>query len=181
MKRALFLSLTLSPLLGFPPFGATFAEPRNPLDTLRLEDLSATRERPLFVASRRAPPPMRAETPPPPPPPVEEKAVVLGPPPFDLIGAVVGKRESIALLRNKTTSEVLRLRPGENAEGWRVGAVGLRSVALERDGRKEALALAGPPTDPAGPEVAGEPQPAESAAAPPSPDMKHFSRHMRER
>jgi general secretion pathway protein N len=173
MKRALFLGLALL------PYGAAHAEPRNPLDALKLEDLSATRERPLFVATRRAPAPMRAETPPPAPPPVEEKAVALGPPPFDLIGAVVGKRESIALLRNKTTSEVLRLRPGEEAEGWRVGAVGLRSVALERDGRKESLALAGPPTDPAGPVVAGEPQPAESAAAPPAPDLKHLARRAR--
>jgi hypothetical protein len=35
----------------------------------------------------------------------------------------------------------VRLRPGDEAAGWRVGVVGVRSVSLERDGRTESLAL----------------------------------------
>ena len=168
MKRALTFAVAL--LVS----GLAGAEPRNPLEALRLEDLSVTRDRPLFAPTRRPPPPPpRVEITP--PPPVEEKAVVLGPPPFDLIGSVIGARESIALLRNKASIEVLRLRPGEEAEGWRVGAIGLRSVALERDGRKESLALTGPPSIPAGAEVAGEPQPPEA----PVVDLKSLNRRIR--
>ncbi len=166
MKRAFTIVFALACACG-----AGRADPANPLDALRLDDLSATRERPLFASTRRPPPPPRVEAAPE-PGPVELKAVavVVEPPPFDLVGAVVGQGTAFALLRNKTTNEVVRLRPGEDAEGWRVGEIGVRSVSLERDGRHESLALAAPQPVAGAAEVAGDPaQPDPGMDAPPPP------------
>jgi hypothetical protein len=141
------------------------AAPRNPLDALRLEDLSASRERPLFAPSRRPPPPAARVEPPP--------AVELTPdvvraaptPPFDLVGAVVGENARYALLRQRTTHKVARLRPGDVAEGWRVTAIGIRSVVLERDGRSDSLALTSTPlTAPATPAAQIAEEPSDDAA-----------------
>lgn len=148
---------------------SAYAAPRNPLDTLRLDDLTASRERPLFAPSRRPPPAARVE----PPPAVElapEVAKAAPPPPFDLVGAVVGENARFALLRQRATNKVVRLRPGEVAEGWRVTTIGIRSVVLERDGRSDALALTStPPTLPPTPaaQIAEEP----SDEAPRSPPV----------
>jgi hypothetical protein len=172
MKRAY---LSILALLG--ACGAALAGPTNALDALRLEDLSATRERPLFAPTRRPPPPPRVEAEPE-PAPVEVKAVaVVEPPPFDLVGAVIGPDKAFALLRNKSTSQVIRLRSGEDAEGWRVGEIGPRSVALERDGRRESLALAAPQPLAGAAQLAGDeppaiqPDPAAEPAAPPAPGV----------
>jgi general secretion pathway protein N len=161
MRRAFWL---LMALLALP---SARAEPRNPLEALRLEDLTATRERPLFRPSRRppAPPPVVA---PAPEPTVEPRPVVQEPPPFELVGAVVGKATAIALLRDKTTNEIVRLRTGEEAEGWRVGTIGARSVALERDGQARSLALSAPSSSPTGPQIAGEAEPAEAVVVRPT-------------
>ena len=129
VRRALLFACTLLGASAAPGAEApAVTTAGNPLESLRLEDLAVTRERPLFSPTRR-----------PSPAPV----VVREPPPFDLVGAVVGENMSFALLRNRATSEVLRLRPGDDAEGWRVGAVSIRSVALERDGHSEMLTLKG--------------------------------------
>ncbi len=139
MRPALCLVLALLPL------ASASAGARNPLDAVRLEDLTATRERPLFLPTRRSPTPARVEAPPAPaPPPVDKKAVESAPPPFDLIGAVVGEGTALALLRNRASNKIVRLRLGDEAGGWRVSAVGLRSVLLELDGRTESLAIAAP-------------------------------------
>ena len=152
MKRA-----ALSILALVCACDAGWAGPAGPLDALRLEDLSATRERPLFAPTRRPPPPPRVEASPE-VAPVETKAVavVAEPPPFDLVGVVIGPGAAIALLRNKTTSQVVRLRAGEDSDGWRIGELGVRSVVLDRDGRRESLALAAPQPMGGAPQIAGD-------------------------
>jgi len=173
MKRALLIVLALAPV-------AALAAEGNPLDALKLEDLSATRDRPLFTPSRRPPPPARVEAPPAPEPvAVEEKAVVMGPPPFDLVGSVVGEGNAFALLRNKSTNAVIRVRSGDAAEGWRVGAIGLRTIALAREGRRETLALAAPQPVAAGAEIAGDPAAPETS--PPSGPKAEAAKLRRER
>lgn len=161
MKRVLFMFVTLASV------APAIAAQDNPLDALRLEDLSATRDRPLFTPSRRPPPPAQVEAAPAPAPVVvEDKPIVLGPPPFDLVGSAIGEGMAFALLRNRATSVVVRVRSGDDAEGWRVGAIGLRTVALAREGRSETLALAAPQPLAVGAEVAGEPAAAEPVASP---------------
>ena len=138
MRPALVFALALAALVP------ARAEPRNPLGALRLEALAVTRQRPLFRPSRRPPPPPHIEAPPPPAPVAEDKPVVFGPPPFDLIGSIVGPRTAYVLLRNHATGKIERMRRGDGSEGWRVGAIGMRKVTLKRDGRTEVLALAAP-------------------------------------
>ena len=133
---------SLLPVLLLTFTGTAAADLGNPLDAVRLEDLSATRARPLLAPTRRPPPPpaARIEAPPPPAPIVAAPE----PPPFDLIGAVVGPHESYAVLRRHGGDKAARYRVGDDAEGWRVGAIGLRSVTLKRDGRTDSLAIASP-------------------------------------
>ena len=166
MKRALYLGLAL-PLLC-----TGGADAQNPLDGLRLEALTATRERPLFAPTRR-PPPAPVEAPP--PEPRAAPVVAAAPPPFDLIGAAVGNGAGFALLRNRTTKEIYAVRAGDDAEGWRILAIDPRSVTLERDGRLKSLALA-----PADAETfAGEAAPVEAVAAAPAPESKRAVGAMR--
>jgi general secretion pathway protein N len=179
MKRALTLALAL---LACAP---AFAAPRNPLDALRLKNLTATRARPLFAPSRRPPAPPPAQLAAPlDPEPVLTQAAPPAPPPFELIGAAVGEGVSYVLLRQRATSKVMRLRPGDDAEGWRVGAIGIRSVVLERDGRSDALALT--PTSPtaalaatpAAAEVAVE-RPDDVGPAPPASILRRLGHRTR--
>jgi general secretion pathway protein N len=110
----------------------------------RLEDLAETRQRPLFSPTRRPPPP-----PPPPPPAVVAEAPVAEaaepepetPPPFVLAGVVTGSTLTLAMLQNRDTAEVARVRRGEEVLGWTVTEVGTTHVVVQRDGRSVRLAL----------------------------------------
>ena len=160
-------------------FGPAHADPRDPLDAVRLEDLSATRERPLFRPSRRPPLPVPAGVPTPASAPVVIAPAALEPPPFDLVGSVVGKHDAIVLLRNRAKGEVVRLHTGEEAEGWRAVSIGLRSVTLERDGREETLALTATPVAAATTLNAGEPQTVEPDDKPLSAELRRIAGHGR--
>ena len=154
--------------------GVYAANPRNPLAVLRLEELAATRDRPLFSPTRRPPPPpvdIAAPAPPPPAAPIVAKPETQEPPPFDLVGTVVGEINSYVLVRNRTTNEVVRLRQGDAQDGWRVGQVSLRAAVLERDGRIEQIAIETPAATGAQPlsQLAG-PAPTFGAIAPPPPE-----------
>lgn len=90
----------------------------NPLWAIPLTALNDTRDRPIFSSTRRPPPPPVVEAPyvPPPPPPVETK-----PPPeplmLSLVGTIVGDSQGVALLQDKSSQEVVRLRTGEFIRG----------------------------------------------------------------
>jgi general secretion pathway protein N len=112
----------------------------NPLWAVPLSALTATRERPLFSASRRPPaPPVVArpvvETrPPPPPAPGPQK------PRMSLVGTVAGA-DGIAIFVDQSTQTIIRLRTGEGHEGWILRAVGAREVTLQNDQDIAILAL----------------------------------------
>jgi hypothetical protein len=97
----------------------------NALPWLKLEDLSATRERPLFAPTRR---------PPPPPPQPQAVTVAAENPPetprMVLTGIIVKPSETIVVLRNVATSETISLRSGESVGTWRVEAQNDHSVIL---------------------------------------------------
>ena len=101
------------------------------LPWLKLKDLSATRERPLFAPSRRRPPP-------PPQPHVVNAAPEHPPetPRMVLTGIIVKPSETIVVLRNIATSESISLRSGESVGPWLVKAQSDHSVVLS-DGTKE--------------------------------------------
>ena len=116
----------------------------NPLWTVPLNALSATRDRPLFSASRR--PPIVA-TPVAAPPPQQE-AVAAPPPPerpsLTLIGTIVSPRASLAMLQGSSSEAISRLRIGEENDGWRVRGIDLRSIVVEKGAQSVKLDLPRP-------------------------------------
>ena len=109
-----------------------------------LSVLTATRERPIFSASRRPPqravvaaPVEQARAPPPP------KAAEPDHPPLALIGAVVGENDAIAVFLDRTNQKIVRLRQGEAHSGWVLGAIQPREVTFRKADRTEVLALKG--------------------------------------
>ncbi len=129
----------------------------NPLSSLDLESLSATRELPLFTPSRT--PPLVEEPPPPEPEPepVEPEIVEEAdpePPPLELIGIVVTEAEQVVLLMDQSTGEVQRIRPGDEFEGWTVSIIDSRTVELESEGNFQTLTMFTGTGDPADPNAA---------------------------
>jgi hypothetical protein len=115
----------------------------NPLWMVPLSALRATRDRPLFAASRRPP---IAPTAAPPPPPSVVRAVPDPPeaPPLMLVGTIVNSEASIALVRNPAAEAIVRLRVGEENLGWRLRSVAIRSIVIEKGTRSLTLELPAP-------------------------------------
>ena len=121
-------------------------EPRgNPLWAMPLESLKVTRERPIFLPSRRPPAPQVVASPAPAPvqpsPPQQAEPLRL-----QLIGAVAGTSadspDIIALFRDTTTKDVVRLRTGEAHAGWILRSVKGREATVEKGRERIRLALA---------------------------------------
>ena len=131
----------------------------NPLWAIPLSGLTATRERPLFLPSRRAPAPSVAGTPvvaappPPPPAPVEEQ------PPLTLVGAIASETEGFAVFLDQATNDVIRLKTGQDHSGWVLQSVKGREVTLQKNQRTTTMMLPTP----------GSLSSAEPASRPPAP------------
>jgi len=112
----------------------------NPLWAIPLSSLTATRERPIFLPSRRAPAPAVAGTPvvvaPPPPPSTEPDQ-----PPLTLVGAIVGDSEGFAVFLDQATNNVVRLKTGQDHMGWVLRSVKGREATLEKNKRTATLTL----------------------------------------
>jgi hypothetical protein len=166
----------LSGVPGAPDPGAR-SPAGNPLWTIPLTALTATRDRPLFSASRRppivaapvvAPPAQKQEDPAPPPP---ER------PSFTLAGTIVSPAASVAVLQGSNADAIFRLRVGEENDGWRVQGIDLRSIVVEKGAQSveldlprpdEAPSESSPPNAPTGPQ--GQPShTGQSADARPRP------------
>ena len=132
----------------------------NPLWAIPLSTLTATRDRPLFSASRRPPaapvepaaPPLVQAPPPPPPAPPEQ-------PSLTLLGTIVSPGAAIAILREGGTQSVTRLRKGEAASGWLLQSVEPRSIVVDKGEQSVTLALP-EPLDATGQQPAPDQQPA---------------------
>jgi hypothetical protein len=117
----------------------------NPLWAIPLNQLSSTRERPIFSQSRRPPPPVVVNRPfvaPPPPPPPPPKPPER--PSLALLGTIAGEGEGLALFMETTSQMVVRLRTGEAHEGWVLKSVHGREAKLEKDDRTETVTLPDP-------------------------------------
>lgn len=132
-------------LLGFCSSGAVAAAVDNPLQSLSLDRLSATRERPLFAPTRRQPPPpslvATREEPPAPPPP---------PPSIELSGVIMDAVDARALIRSASTNQIMRVRVGDEIGGWKVVLIERRQLVLSLEGRTAIFAIF---KDDAGPDV----------------------------
>jgi len=128
------------------------ARPRvsaNPLWAIPLSALTATRERPLFSPTRRAPAPVVANAPvvaqPPPPAPA-----VVEHPDLILVGTVTGEAHDLAVFVEPATHKTVRLLAGQDHKGWILQAVEAKSATLHKGNRSETLVLP-PPSAAAGP------------------------------
>jgi general secretion pathway protein N len=116
----------------------------NPLWEIPLSNLSTTRERPIFSPSRRPPPPLTAAAPPPalaPPPP---KPPRVERPQLSLVGTVAGEEESFGIFVDPSTKAAIRLKIGENYQGWKLRTVQGREVMLEHGQQTTILSLPQP-------------------------------------
>jgi hypothetical protein len=148
----------------------------NPLSSLSLEDLSATRSFPLFTPSRTAP--LAAEEPLEPEPVEIEEPVVdpeQPPPPLQLVGIVLTDATQTALLLDSQSQEVHRLTSGDEYEGWSLTIVDARSVEFRSGDRVEGLRMfesfPSPPTMSEVPDFSGIEAPAGSIPGDLPPDM----------
>lgn len=105
---------------------------------ITLEELSATRERPLFSPSRRPP---RAAVNSPPVKAVKAVTPVAPEPTFSLLGTVKGNGEGYALFIETTTHNIVRLKTGEGEDGWVLLSVREREAVLEKNDRAEVLKM----------------------------------------
>jgi hypothetical protein len=64
--------------------------------------------------------------------------------PLTLVGTIVGGANSIAICFNPSTRDVVRLRIGENFQGWVLRAVHGREAAFEKAALRANLALPSP-------------------------------------
>jgi hypothetical protein len=152
-----------------PPVPPVRARSANPLWAIPLTTLSSTRERPIFSASRRPPPPAVAEVavakpPPAPKPPRVER------PQLSLVGTIAGSEQSFGIFVDQSTKAVLRLKIGEDYQGWRLYAVQGRETTLVRDQQTIMLSLPQPGTVTSGSvapvHVEAENAPTQGGAAP---------------
>jgi hypothetical protein len=133
-----------------PPLAAPERTPSaNPLWAIPLVTLSNTRERPIFSSSRRPPPlvasvPVAKAPPPAPKPPRAER------PELSLVGTIAGADQSFGIFVEQATKAALRLKLGEEYQGWRLRSVQGREVTLERDQQTAILSLPQPGAGAAG-------------------------------
>lgn len=151
------------------------AQSSNPLWTIPLRQLTATRERPLFTPSRRPAPPVVANAyqlasvpaAPPPKPAEPEK------PQLALVGTVAGDGDGFGVFIDQAAKSVLRLKTGEHHKGWVLRAVHRRDVVFEKGTETAVLELPAPDMTkvaaPAMPAGLAAPRPAAGLAGPPSP------------
>ncbi|MEA2934675.1 MAG: hypothetical protein QOD74_1321 [Variibacter sp.] len=130
----------------------------NPLWAIPLSALTATRERPLFLPSRRAPAPAIANT------PVAVAPPIAAPPSAEseqpsliLVGAIASETEGYAVFLDQATNSVIRLKTGQDHSGWVLRSVKGREAVLQKDRQTTTLVLPVPGGAPSAP-VPGAPR-----------------------
>ena len=122
----------------------------NPLWGIPISALDATRERPIFSASRRPPMPLvvaqRVAAALPPPKPAEPEQPLL-----TLVGTAIGAPINVAVVLDRTTKTLVRLRVGEAISGWILRSVDPRTMTVEKNSQTVTLALPAPGSEPANP------------------------------
>ncbi|MBR0730577.1 hypothetical protein JQ595_17690 [Bradyrhizobium japonicum] len=123
----------------------------NPLWGIPLKALSNTRDRPVFSPSRRPPPAVVAEPadskPLPPSPP---RKVEIEPPPLSLVGTIAGDNESFGIFLDQSTKAALRLKIGDDFQGWKLRTINGREVMMEKDEQGALLTLPRPGSEDSG-------------------------------
>jgi hypothetical protein len=113
----------------------------NPLWSMPIKQLSMTRDRPLFSPSRRPPPP--------PPAPYVAPVAVRTPvkpaepekPAVSLLGTIIGTGadDRIGVFLETGTQQIVRLRVGEDHQGWVLRLIKAREVTLVKDSEQAVV------------------------------------------
>ena len=114
----------------------------NPLRSIALTQLSATRERPLFSASRRPPPAVVAREPVVVAPPPRKREIA--PPSLSLVGTIIGEEGGVGIFVDQTSKAPFRLWLGEDHDGWRLQRIDRREVTMEKEAVRAVLTLPQP-------------------------------------
>ena len=116
-----------------PSFGQKTSSARgNPLWSIPVTSLNASRERPIFSESRR--PPAPAAT----PAAQASQPVQLS---LALVGAIASETQSVAIFVDSKTKGVVRLKPGESHFGWVLREVNARTVTMQRGSTSTTLTI----------------------------------------
>lgn len=125
-----------------PPAAPVRTPSANPLWGIPLAQLSGTRDRPIFSPSRRPAPVADAAEPAPVRPPPRKKEIE--PPQLSLVGTIASGNEGFGIFIDQSTKAALRLKVGEDHQGWKLQMIRGREVTMEKDGRSAVLTLPQP-------------------------------------
>jgi general secretion pathway protein N len=115
----------------------------NPLWAMPLTQFSVTRERPIFLSSRRPPAPVATSA-------LAPKTVVAPKPreperpQLSLVGTILGDEARFGIFVDQSTKAVVRLKVGEDFQGWKLQSIEGREAALERNQMVVALEMPQP-------------------------------------
>ena len=102
-----------------------------------LASLTATRERPIFLPTRR-PPPILIKT-------ATTDGTSTGQPSLALVGAIAGDDDGIAIFLDGATKNIIRMKTGESHDGWTLRVVKAREAILQSEQKTATLTLPAPP------------------------------------
>jgi hypothetical protein len=130
-----------------PPGAAVPAAPAertlsaNPLWAMPLKQFSVTRERPIFLPSRRPPAAPEATV-------AVPKVVALPKEPerpqLSLVGTIAGDDDRFGIFVDQSTKAVIRLRVGDDFQGWKLRSIQGREASLEKSQKTVVLELPQP-------------------------------------
>ena len=107
----------------------------NPLSDMKREELNETIDRPLFSPTRRAfVSPSRGVIIAPTTPSYRSKKFS-----YKLLGVLISKGRSIALIRDLSDGRNIRVRLGDRVQGWSIGKVGRHQISLNKRGEKSMV------------------------------------------
>ncbi|MET4279395.1 MULTISPECIES: hypothetical protein [unclassified Bradyrhizobium] len=116
----------------------------NPLWAIPLKTLSNTRDRPVFSRSRRPPPAIAAEPEVSKPLPPLPRNAAIEPPPLSLVGTIAGDDESFGIFLDRSNKTALRLKIGDDFQGWKLRSINGREVRMQKDEQEVVLTLPQP-------------------------------------
>jgi general secretion pathway protein N len=115
----------------------------NPLWEMPLKQFTVTRERPIFLPSRRPPAPPASV--------VTVAKVVVPPKPkepeqpqLSLVGTISGEDARFGIFVDQATKNVLRLKEGEDFQGWHLRSIQAREASFQKNQQTFVVALPQP-------------------------------------